>query len=100
MEPLQGVGDGQISKDQIRATVAAEIGCAAVDVADHDDLIQLGLNSIRMMALAGGWRKRGRPSRLPNLRPAPRWNPGTAYSAPAQKWRQPSQPKRPVRPTW
>ncbi|GAB3023997.1 non-ribosomal peptide synthetase [Mycobacterium bourgelatii] len=59
MEPLQGVGDGQISKDQIRATVAAEIGCAAVDVADHDDLIQLGLNSIRMMALAGGWRKRG-----------------------------------------
>lgn len=59
MEPLQGVGDGQLSKDQIRATVAAEIGCAAVDVADQDDLIQLGLNSIRMMALAGGWRKRG-----------------------------------------
>ena len=29
------------------------------EVADHDDLIQLGLNSIRMMALAGGWRKHG-----------------------------------------
>lgn len=48
-----------ISKDEIRATVAAQLDCAPADVADHDDLIQLGLNSIRMMALAGGWRKRG-----------------------------------------
>src|SRR5262245_34388215 len=48
-----------ISRDEIRTTVAAELGCPAADVADHDDLIQLGLNSIRMMALAGGWRKRG-----------------------------------------
>lgn len=48
-----------ISRDEIRATVAAQLDCAAADVADHDDLIQLGLNSIRMMALAGGWRKRG-----------------------------------------
>ncbi|GBE64978.1 putative phenyloxazoline synthase MbtB [Mycobacterium sp. MFM001] len=48
-----------ISREEIRATVAAQLECAAADVADHDDLIQLGLNSIRMMALAGGWRKRG-----------------------------------------
>ena len=61
MEPGRGLGDGGawISRDEIRATVAAEIGCPATDVADQDDLIQLGLNSIRMMALAGGWRKRG-----------------------------------------
>ena len=52
-------GDRRISKDEIRATVAAQLGCAAAEVADHDDLIQMGLNSIRMMALAGGWRKRG-----------------------------------------
>jgi mycobactin phenyloxazoline synthetase len=49
----------RIGRDEIRATVAAELGCPAGNVADHDDLIQLGLNSIRMMALAGGWRKRG-----------------------------------------
>lgn len=49
----------RISREEIRATVAAQLDCAAADVADHDDLIQLGLNSIRMMALAGGWRKRG-----------------------------------------
>jgi mycobactin phenyloxazoline synthetase len=61
MEPLQGVDDSAelISRDEIRATVAAQLGCPVVEVADHDDLIQLGLNSIRMMALAGGWRKRG-----------------------------------------
>ena len=55
------MGDGAraIGRDQIRATVAAELGCLATDLADHDDLIQMGLNSIRMMALAGGWRKRG-----------------------------------------
>jgi len=49
----------RIGRDEIRATVAAELGCPADSVADDDDLIQLGLNSIRMMALAGGWRKRG-----------------------------------------
>lgn len=49
----------RIDREEIRDTVAAELGCPAADVADHDDLIQLGLNSIRMMALAGGWRKRG-----------------------------------------
>lgn len=61
MEPLQGLRDGdrRISRDDIRATVAAQLGCPATDVADHDNLIQLGLNSIRMMALAGGWRRRG-----------------------------------------
>lgn len=48
-----------ISRDEIRATVASQLDCAAADVDDYADLIQLGLNSIRMMALAGGWRKRG-----------------------------------------
>ena len=53
------LGEEQISRDEIKATIAAQLGCPAEDVADHDDLIQLGLNSIRMMAMAGGWRKRG-----------------------------------------
>jgi mycobactin phenyloxazoline synthetase len=59
MEPLVDDGREWISRDEIRSTVAAQLDCPTTDVADHDDLIQLGLNSIRMMALAGGWRKRG-----------------------------------------
>ena len=61
MELLHALRDGdqRISRDEIRATVAAQLGCAVAESADHDDLIQMGLNSIRMMALAGGWRKRG-----------------------------------------
>jgi mycobactin phenyloxazoline synthetase len=59
MDPVHGDRAGRISRDEIRATVAAQLGCPTADVADDDDLIQLGLNSIRMMALAGGWRKRG-----------------------------------------
>src|SRR6202012_1212941 len=59
MHPRRNDGNERISRDEIRATIAAQLGCPAADVADDDDLIQLGLNSIRMMALAGGWRKRG-----------------------------------------
>ena len=49
----------EFSRDEIRAAVAAQLGSAATEIADHDDLIQMGLNSMRMMSLAGGWRKRG-----------------------------------------
>ena len=49
----------RINRDEIRATIAAQLGSPVTDIADHDDLIQVGLNSIRMMALAGGWRKQG-----------------------------------------
>ncbi len=53
------LGDDWISSEEIRAMIAAQLGCPAEDISDHDDLIQWGLNSIRMMAMAGGWRKRG-----------------------------------------
>jgi mycobactin phenyloxazoline synthetase len=56
MEPF---GKEWISRSEIRAAVAAQLGAPATDVADHDDLIRMGLNSMRVMALAGGWRKRG-----------------------------------------
>ncbi|MGH3725748.1 MAG: amino acid adenylation domain-containing protein [Mycobacterium sp.] len=48
-----------LSKDEIKATVADLVGVAQEDISDADDLIALGLDSIRMMTLAGGWRKRG-----------------------------------------
>jgi mycobactin phenyloxazoline synthetase len=61
VELLQSVDDSQewISRNEIRATVADHIGCWAAAVGDHDNLINLGLNSIRVMALAENWRKRG-----------------------------------------
>lgn len=60
MAPRQSSPNGErIHRDDIRATVAAQLECPAADIDDDDDLIQLGLNSLRMMALAGGWRKRG-----------------------------------------
>ena len=49
----------RISRDEIRATIAAEIGSPVDGIADDDDLIRMGLNSIRMMALAGRWRMGG-----------------------------------------
>ena len=52
----------EISRDEIRAAVAAQLGAGTdlpAEIADDDDLIQMGLNSMRMMALAGGWRKQG-----------------------------------------
>lgn len=54
MEPTQ-----QIGPDQIREAIAAQLGLAPGEIADDADLIQLGLDSIRTMKLAGGWRKRG-----------------------------------------
>lgn len=67
-------GDEWISRDEIKAVIAAQLGCPTADVADHDDLIQLGLNSIRMMALAGGWRKRGAAITFAELAAAPTVN--------------------------
>lgn len=49
----------EISRDEIKLMVADLIGLTAQDISDGDDLITLGLDSIRMMTLAGGWRKRG-----------------------------------------
>lgn len=41
-----------ISRDEIKLTVADLIGLTAQDISDGDDLITLGLDSIRMMTLA------------------------------------------------
>src|SRR5580693_8545899 len=67
----------EISRDEIRAAVAAQLGSAATEIADTDDLIQMGLNSMRMMSLAGGWRKRGSGISFADLAGSPtieRWH--------------------------
>ncbi|MET7768726.1 amino acid adenylation domain-containing protein [Nocardia sp. NPDC005366] len=65
-----GIGIG-IGKEEIRAAVAGQLGIDAGDFADHDDLIQLGLDSIRTMKLAGGWRKRGADINFAQLAASP-----------------------------
>ncbi|WP_040788842.1 non-ribosomal peptide synthetase [Nocardia paucivorans] len=54
-----GAESEPIGKEEIRAAVARQLGLAPTDISDTDDLIQLGLDSIRTMKLAGGWRKKG-----------------------------------------
>jgi mycobactin phenyloxazoline synthetase len=79
----------EISRDEIRAAVAAQLGSAATEIADTDDLIQMGLNSMRMMSLAGGWRKRGSGITFADLAGSPtieRWHAllgGDEISSPA-----------------
>ncbi len=48
-----------IGMDEVRAAVAEQLGVSADDLAADADLIQLGLDSIRTMKLAGRWRKKG-----------------------------------------
>ncbi|MDF0529313.1 amino acid adenylation domain-containing protein [Tsukamurella sp. 8F] len=45
--------------DEVRAEVAALLATEAGAIDPEADLIELGLDSIRMMAVAGGWRSRG-----------------------------------------
>jgi mycobactin phenyloxazoline synthetase len=60
-----------IGLEEIRAAVAGQLGLTAADIADHDDLIQLGLDSIRTMKLAGVWRKRGADINFAQLAASP-----------------------------
>ncbi|MGW5439708.1 non-ribosomal peptide synthetase [Nocardia asteroides] len=48
-----------IDRAEIRAAIARQLDLTLEEVADATDLIQLGLDSIRTMKLAGAWRKRG-----------------------------------------
>ncbi len=61
----------RITRDEIRAAVADQLGVDSGAVADHDDLIQLGLDSIRTMKLAGRWRKRGKDVNFARLAAEP-----------------------------
>jgi len=53
------VGGAAVSLDDIRAEVAELLGIGAATVDPDVDLVGQGLDSIRMMTLAGRWRKQG-----------------------------------------
>ncbi|MGW1177330.1 condensation domain-containing protein [Kitasatospora sp. NPDC002543] len=54
-----GTPAAELSRDDVRRTVAGLLGVAADTVPDADNLIRHGMDSIRMMKLAGGWRRAG-----------------------------------------
>ncbi|GAA4918305.1 aryl carrier-like protein [Actinomycetospora succinea] len=45
-----------LDRDRLRADIAAALGEAPEDVGDDDDLMDLGLDSIRLMSLVEAWR--------------------------------------------
>ncbi|MFF2118559.1 condensation domain-containing protein [Kitasatospora sp. NPDC058184] len=48
-----------LSREDVRHTVADLLGVAADTIPEADNLIRHGMDSIRMMRLAGGWRRAG-----------------------------------------
>ncbi|MDL9938980.1 amino acid adenylation domain-containing protein [Gordonia sp. ABSL1-1] len=68
----------------VRNDVAAALGVAAEDIRDDDDLIALGLDSIRIMKIAGDLRKRGHRLNFAQLAAEPTvaaWSARVAASA-------------------
>lgn len=60
-----------INPKAIRDDIAALLGIDAATIDDADDLIGVGLDSIRMMRLAGGWRKHGHDISFADLAATP-----------------------------
>jgi len=50
-----------LTAEKIRADVAELLGCAPGEVDPHADLLDLGLDSIRIMGLVERWRAEGAP---------------------------------------
>lgn len=63
-EPVPGV-------DEVRAAIAATLDVDPAQVREDDDLIGLGLDSLRMMGLAGRWRRAGIPINFARLAAEP-----------------------------
>lgn len=48
-----------LGKAELRDIVAADLGLAPERVGDHDDLVGLGMHSMKLMQLSARWRKQG-----------------------------------------
>ncbi|ANY07724.1 non-ribosomal peptide synthetase [Pseudonocardia sp. HH130630-07] len=51
--------DDRLSRAEIRALVAEQLGVGPEEIADDDNLVEFGVHSLRMMKLASAWRRRG-----------------------------------------
>lgn len=54
-----GTRAADLSREDVRNAVAGLLAVDAASISDADDLIRHGMDSIRMMKLAGGWRRAG-----------------------------------------
>ncbi|GED96380.1 non-ribosomal peptide synthetase [Gordonia crocea] len=61
-----------VTAHDVRAEVAAMLGVAPESLAQDSDLVMHGLDSLRMMRLAGQWRKRGHDVDFARLAEQPR----------------------------
>ncbi|BBG04981.1 MULTISPECIES: phosphopantetheine-binding protein [Pseudonocardia] len=65
------------AEDRVRADVAALLGCDPATIGPDDDLLDLGLDSVRIMSLVERWRADGAPDlNFPDLAEEPvlrRW---------------------------
>ncbi|PPK63702.1 phosphopantetheine-binding protein [Actinokineospora auranticolor] len=52
---------GALTGDRVRADIAEVLGCAPAEVTPEADLLDLGLDSMRTMALLERWRAAGAP---------------------------------------
>ncbi|MGA4837722.1 phosphopantetheine-binding protein [Streptomyces sp. G45] len=48
-----------LSPERVRADVAELLGCDPAEIGSDDDLVDLGLDSVRMMTLVERWRAQG-----------------------------------------
>lgn len=48
-----------LTPDEIRAEVARLLDLPVSDIADDDDLLDLGMDSVRLMSLVQRWQERG-----------------------------------------
>ncbi len=47
------------TEDELRQTIADQLGLDVSEVGDQDDLVELGMDSVTMMMLVGRWQRRG-----------------------------------------
>ena len=50
-----------LSAEQVRADVARLLGCDPAELGEQEDLLDLGLDSMRIMSLVESWRTAGAP---------------------------------------
>ncbi|SHG60675.1 phosphopantetheine-binding protein [Streptoalloteichus hindustanus] len=58
MDVLEGLAEG-LTSEGLRSAVAELLGVAREEIADDDNLFELGLDSVRMMVLVNGLQQHG-----------------------------------------
>ncbi|KKC02007.1 phosphopantetheine-binding protein, partial [Mycobacterium nebraskense] len=85
-----------VRSEDVRAEVAELLGVGVDDVHPSTNLIGQGLDSIRMMTLAGRWRRQGIAVDFATLAATPTieaWSDLVTVDAPAGAAEQPAQPR-------